>query len=156
MTLQNIAHQRPDLVDFFPPPTEAELTQFENSTGFRIPASLRTIWLDWGTGYLFETEEFLSPAEDDDTGDSTHSVTLEYRENGLPDDVVVFHRGIGGITCMRESGEVIQVDEHDFATVRVFGSFDEWFNECLIREYAGRYGIIVEPAATKDVSEGER
>lgn len=143
MIFQDIADKRPDLVDFFPPPSAKQITQFEDAVGFQLPASLRAIWIEWGTGYLFETEEFLSPAEDEDTGESAFSVTQDCREAGLANDLVVFHRGVGGLTCMRESGEVIQVDDSDFSKVQGFSSLDDWFNSCLMNEYGVRYGLTV-------------
>lgn len=139
--LPKIAETRPDLFDFFPPASGESVEDFERELNVKVPSDLRVLWQSWGTGCLFETEDFFSPVKNEDTGESAYSVNSELREDGLPENLIAFHRGVGGVTCVDEIGRVFQVNEKNFSVRRGFGSLDEWLNGFLIREYGSRYGF---------------
>ena len=141
MTLQYVAEKRPELVSFFQPPTDADIAEFERVIGATIPNSLKIFWLRWGTGSVFETEEFFSPAEDLDTGESALTLINEYRAIGLPNEFFVFHRGLGGVTCMNSFGTIVQINDTDSSIKKQFATIDEWFDDVLMREYANRYSL---------------
>ena len=141
MSFQEVSSKRPELLNFFPPPSDESVKHFEKEIGFALPQSLKAFWCRWGTGSAFETEDFFSPTEDADTGESVFSVNQECRAYGLPNHLVVFHRGLGGLTCIDKKGHVSQVDESDLEVVRTFSSIEDWFESVLMHEYGRRYGL---------------
>ncbi|MCC9606531.1 SMI1/KNR4 family protein [Blastopirellula sp. JC732] len=142
MTIEEFVAARPDLVSCGRPSTAAEIDRFERELDFPVPLRIRAIWSQFGSGTLFETEDFFTPAVDLVTGESAYSKTTEMRRRGLSPDLVVIHSGLAGFTFLDPSGEIYQADHaHRYSPRRKYANFDDWFQSSLMAEYAGRYGL---------------
>ena len=121
--------------------TSEEIDVFERDARQVVAPELRSFWKRWGTGTVFETEEFLSPVRDESTGDSAWSLLQESRRRGLPQHFVPFHRGLGGLTVAANDGQIYVVSEDGFPILATYESIDAWFNDSVFNEYSTRYGL---------------
>lgn len=141
MIFDSIEISRPELLDFTTKPSKAEVDSWCKLHGTKLHQSLREVWERYGTGTVFETEEFYSAASDPDTGESASSINQCLWDRGLRKDRIVFHSGLGGFTCMDGEGAVTQLREDDLAEEGSFESLECWFDKVLLTEYAERYSL---------------
>ncbi len=130
------------LFQFGPGANEDDIHRIVADNKLKISEDIAVLWAAVGTGTAFETEDIFSIGSDATTGESSISVTMWYRQKGLPVDYLVFHRGLGGLSVLNMKNQCIYViDEDSFSPTHAFLSFDDWYCGHLRSEYRERYGL---------------
>lgn len=92
---------------------------------------------------MFETETILSPCEQEESGDNVDFVNRVYREQGMPDNYLIFHSGMDDLSAVRLSdGKYVQINRENFEESKVYNSLAEWYTKLIRAEYAFRYGLV--------------
>jgi len=139
------AHSRPDLFRWNGGLGEEQVLAWARERGWSLPADLIAIWVATGGGDLFESETILGPFGDPTTADDVDSVNLAERAQGLPDEYVVFHVGLGGFSAVRLGDlRYVQLDEKH-RKGETYASLQSWYLTALRAEYADRYGLLATP-----------
>ncbi len=119
-------------------PEDREQCEHELSkAGHTTNPPLLEVWGEFGGGYLFETEELLSPL-----GEGWLSIVnrnAAFYKAGLPADYLVFHVGMH-LSVVDRSGAMRSLDEANFKTIRTYAALDDWYAD-LRSEFAERYGL---------------
>ena len=144
------ARRRPDL---FQPcrPSEGRaegglvspVDEWLQSCKLNVPQDLVLVWQLYGAGAdIFETETLLGPFGDPVYGNDVMGVNESLWARGMSHDYVVFHRGLGGLSAIRQSDlRYVQLREDTFREHGVYRTFDEWYREVPRAEYGARYGV---------------
>lgn len=143
MIFDLIKKTRPELLDFSARATTVDLKSWSDLNMPQLHESLKDLWLTYGTGTVFETEEFYSPVPDPDTGESANSLNERLWGRGLNKDYIVFHSGLGGFACMDSEGVIRLLNEGNLEESKTFESLENWFQNSLVAEYAERYSLGV-------------
>jgi hypothetical protein len=136
------SHLRPDLFLWNGAIAAAELRSWLTEHGLgACPGDLVHFWEETGGGEIFETETILGPFGDPTMDDALVPTNDALRLRGLPDNLVVFHIGLGTSAVDTTAGDYVDLDPHDFHELRRFQSLDAWYVAIVRDEYAGRYGL---------------
>jgi hypothetical protein len=117
------------------------LLRWMTERNLTVPADLLELWLTFGGGEMFETEEILAPfggpeyALDFDGRNATH------HECGLPDTLFVFHEGTWLSAVRRFAPHYVTLDPVTYVVTGEFGSLDHWYKSTVRNEFAERYRL---------------
>lgn len=142
MKILSDAEVRPDVFLWKGCISEARLNDWLRSRELNIPDDLKTLWMWTGGGDVLESETLLSPYGDDSLGDDVDSVNEFHRRNGMPNDYLVFHVGVGGLSAVRLSdNKYVQLNEETYAELQDYSSLEAWYETVLRQEYQSRYEL---------------
>jgi hypothetical protein len=142
------AKDRPDLFDWEGPIAPDRLKEWERAHG-RVPPGLLLLWERTGGGTFLETETLLSPFGDPSMGDAVVEASVDLSEQGLPDHLLLFHRGTAVCAFDTRSGELVELDPSALTVTRKFASLDEWYRLTVRDELGPRYKLP-NPGRAKD------
>lgn len=140
--LENDITVRPELFDINGPIDPKSLARWARDKKFRIPRELVWLWEKTGGGVFFETETILSPFSTQESGDDIQSVNTYHYKNGMPQNYIIFHIGVGGLSVVdKESGYYHQIDEKTYKSTSVYNSLESWYKKAIRTNYVYRYGL---------------
>ena len=142
--LRSDVAQKPELFIWIGPYDAHSLDEWLLGRGLDVPPDLRELWLSFGAGEAFETEDLLAPF-----GDPSHAAAAGFftrrnedlRSAGLPEGLLVFHEGLCVSAFRRAEPRFVVLDRTSWAVTQAFASLDGWYRGTLRREYAERYGL---------------
>ena len=136
------AEARPDLFLWNKSIDRSSLKEWLAENRWQIPDDLFLFWRETGGGDIYETETIFGPVGDADLGEDVLEINEELREEGMPEDFLVFHQGTGGLSAVRLSdGQYLQLSEDNFSESGTYSSLEEWYDRVIRDEYADRYGL---------------
>ena len=135
------AAERPDLFSWIGPIAESSLREWLANQGLVLPEDLVELLCATGGGDAFETETILGPHGRADLGDDFVGANEWLHDNGLPQNLVAFHRGLFVSAIDRSSGAYVTLAESRFTVVSRFSGLEEWYADTLRAEYGARYGL---------------
>jgi hypothetical protein len=134
--------QRPELFLFARPISESELDAWLRERNLIIPADLKKFWCETGCGEMFESETILSPSGLPALADDIDSVNTFHRQQGMPNNYLIFHTGIGLSIVTIPDGQYASIQEGGSYTIQqTFSSLADWYSGLIRCEYAFRYGL---------------
>lgn len=117
------------------------LEEWLSCAPFQLPEDLLGLWLEFGGGTIFETEEIFAPF-----GESTIDRTFDeangfHRTAGLQDGYWVFHEGAWLSAVRRHQPQFVTLERKTYRVTAEYGSLAEWYLRTIRGEYAERYGL---------------
>jgi hypothetical protein len=100
------------------------------------PHDLISLWREFGTGDMFESEVILRPFAE---SSSVEFITERERQKGLPQTVFAFHYGI--FVSGFESERFLIFDTSSYELLGEFESLDEWYIKLIRGSWWERYGM---------------
>lgn len=100
------------------------------------PLDLITLWSEFGTGEMFESEVILRPFAD---SQSVEFFTDRERQKGLPLHLVAFHYGIFVSAFDLDGFHIFDTDTYE--CLGRFNSLDDWYVEFIWGSWSERYGL---------------
>ena len=107
------------------------------------PPDLLSVWRQYTYGLdFFESETLLGPLGDAPLGNDVIGVNELLWARGMPSDYLVFHRGLGDFSAVRQ-GELVyvQLRADGFREHGAYPTFEEWYRRIPRDEFATRYGL---------------
>jgi hypothetical protein len=132
---------RPDLFFWFGPISRDVLDGWVAGQKLDLPEDLLIFWQKFGGGDLFETETIIGLFGPSESGDDLKSFNDFHRNQGLPPEYVLFHRGLYLSAVRQSDGRYVRLAD-DYSPLREYSSMDDWYSD-LRSEYAGTYGLAV-------------
>jgi hypothetical protein len=139
--LRSDVAQRPELFVWYGPYEASLLDEWLGARELDVPPDLRELWLSFGAGDAFETEEFLAPFDGPEYAADFAASNEAHRSEGLPEGLFVFHDGVCLSAVRRSEPRFVVLDRNSWAIKQAFASLDAWYCGTLRREYAQRYGL---------------
>jgi hypothetical protein len=133
--------EHPRLFCWYGPIDPRRLSMWAEGLHLRLPADLRALWLQFGGGEIFETEEVLVPFDGPSYAAGFEARNTQHREAGLPLSLRLFHAGYVLSAFRNAEPRYVTVDPSTYAVRGEFDSLDEWYRRALRAEYAARYGL---------------
>jgi hypothetical protein len=139
--LQSDVAERPELFVWRGPYDARSLDRWLDERALEVPPGLRELWLTFGAGDAFESEEFLAPFDAPEYAADFVMSNEAFRRDGLPEGLFVFHDGLCLSAFRRMEPRYVVLDRTSWATSQAFASLNDWYRGTLRREYAQRYGL---------------
>lgn len=140
-TLWADASERPTAFAWYGAVDRAELQRWILQRGLDVPSDLLSLWLTFGGGVMFETEEILAPGSGPEYAADFDQVNGAHRGRGLSDGLFLFHEGTWLSAVRRISPRYLLVDRESYAATGEFESLDDWYRRTVREEFAARYGL---------------
>jgi hypothetical protein len=135
------AQIRPDLFFWNGAIDSTRLRAWLSERNLSIPNDLFDFLLLTGGGNVFETEDLLCPFGSKELGEDFDSVNSFHRSRGLPDNLLIFHIGLGISAIQMAEGLYVSCRESDYSVEHTFQTMEDWYRCTIRREYYGRYGL---------------
>src|SRR5262245_3334346 len=119
----------------------ARLEKWIAERALEVPADLLKLWLTFGGGVIFESEEILSPLGEPDWALNFDKTNLAHRGRGLPEGFFIFHEGAWISAVRRTSPHYVTLDPDSYVATREFDSLDDWYRNTVRDEFGARYGL---------------
>ena len=135
--------ERPQVFYWYGPIARESLQQWIELRQLDVPGDLLDVWLSYGGGVMFESEEVLAPLGGDEHALDFDEVNYRHRDKGLPEGLVVFHEGTWVSAVRNDPPRYVAVEHSSYETVGEFESFDAWYRSTVREEFAERYGLRI-------------
>jgi hypothetical protein len=132
---------RPELFHFHGAVDRRIVEAYFADMGWKVPDDLTNFLIATGGGDLFETETILGLNHEEGLDDDLLTVNEYYRDAGLPEQMVVFHTGLGISAVRLMDGSYVWLQPESFKILATFASLNDWYRSVLRSEYATRYRL---------------